>query len=147
MKARRIVLSEYSATPRIVLVDLTSDASVTAMYDPGDSLRGYASLTYPGNEGLPSLTINVINASGGSPLYMWTIIDPQSTDGPDITYKIYLHSYTIGSFWYWEDGNEELVRTVTITEDTTMNVYYTAPPKFQETRFSVILLFRFVVEA
>jgi DNA-binding beta-propeller fold protein YncE len=111
------------STSKVRTVSLTSDATLTATYDTGDTLRGFTSLTYTGAEERPDLTVNAVSLDGKT-LGMWAIIDPQSTDESGTTFKVYVHNYQDRIFDRWEDGSSGKVRTLTISEDTTITAHY-----------------------
>lgn len=69
-----------SSTNKSRMVNLTEDTDLVAVYDAGDSLRGYTSLTYTGTEEQPDLTVNALSLDGSRSLRMWTIIDPQPNE-------------------------------------------------------------------
>lgn len=102
----------------------TSDTTLTAVYDTGDALRGFTSLTYTGTAEQPDLTVNAVSLDGSRTLHMWTIIDPQSTDANGTTYKVYASNYKDRVFDHWEDGSTDRVRTLTTEEAITITVYY-----------------------
>ncbi len=106
------------------VLTLTSDTTLTAVFDTGDSIRGFTSLTHVGTEEQPSLTVNAVSIDGSDTLHMWTIIDPQSTDESGTTYIVYMHNYMDRVFDHWEDGSTDRIRTLTISEDTTITAYY-----------------------
>jgi hypothetical protein len=97
---------------------------ITATYDTGDSLRGFTSLTYTGTAEQPDLTVNAVTVHGNKTLHMWTVIDPQSTDPLTTTYKVYASNYKDLVFDHWNDGNADRIRTLTISENTTLTAYY-----------------------
>ena len=113
-----------SSTSKSRTVNLTEDANLVAVYDAGDSLRGYTSLTYTGTEEQPDLTVNALSLDGSKSLHMWTIIDPQSSDGSETAYAIYVSNYKDRVFDHWEDGSTDRTRTLTIDEATTITAYY-----------------------
>jgi hypothetical protein len=97
--------------------------TMTATYDLGDSLHDFTPLTYAGATGQAALTVNAISVDG-KVLHMWTVIDPQSTDSQEITYKVYASDYQEMIFDHWEDGSTDRVRTLTISEDAEITAYY-----------------------
>lgn len=106
-------------------VVLTGDTTLTAVYDTGDSLRGYSPLTYAGTEA--DLSVNATSA-GGEELNMWMVIDPQSTNASGTTYKVYAtDSYQSFVFDHWDDGSTDRIRTLTIREDTEIVAFYAGP--------------------
>lgn len=113
-----------SSTSKSRIVELTSNAELVAVYDAGDSVRGYASLTYTGLEEQHDLTVNATTLDGIRLLHMWTIIDPQSSDESGTTYKVYASNYKDRVFDHWEDGSTSRIRTLTIDEATTITAYY-----------------------
>lgn len=108
------------------IVNLTEvTTSLIATYDTGDSLRGFTSLTHTGTtEEQPDLTVNAVSLDGNQALHMWAVIDPQSSDEIGTTYKVYMHNYQDIIFDHWEDGSTDRVRTLTISEDTTITANY-----------------------
>ena len=119
---------EDGSTGRERIITLSADATVTAEYDPGDSLRGYTSLTFTGTQEQPDLTVGAVKMGGSQELHMWTIIDPQSTGASGTTYKVIVHSYKDRVFDHWEDGSTSRTRTLTIDENTTITAYYKVGP-------------------
>ena len=113
-----------ASTSKSRVIELTSDKEIVAIYDAGDSLRGYTSLTYAGTEGQPDLTVNATSLDGSKTLHMWTIIDPQSTDTSGTTYKLYASNYKDRVFDHWEDGSTSMTRILTIEEGTSITAYY-----------------------
>lgn len=108
-------------------VVLTNDTSLTAVYDTGDSLRGFAPLTHTGTQEQPDLTVNATSL-GGEALNMWMVIDPQSTNSSGTTYTVYATDrYQNRLFDHWDDGSPNRIRTLTISEDTQIVAYYTGP--------------------
>lgn len=110
--------------------NLVSDATLTAYYDTRSTLRGFTSLTHAGaapEEGQqPDLTVNAALTDGGGPLGMWVIIDAHlgGVSG-SATYTVYASDYPGLVFDHWEDdGSADMVRTLTIGEDTTLTAYY-----------------------
>lgn len=112
---------------RTRVINMASDMSLTAVYDTGDSLRGYTPMTYPGSEDRPALTVDAV-AADGSPLHMWTLIDPQFGDESGTTYKIYIHNYQDLIFQQWDDGDTNKTRTLNVTEDATITAHYGRNP-------------------
>jgi hypothetical protein len=112
------------STSKSRIVNLTSDTTLTAIYDTGDTLRGFTSLTYTGTDEMPDLTVNAVSLDGSKVLHMWTIIDPQSSDESGTTYKVYIHNYQDRIFDHWEDGGTDRIRMLTIEEATTITAYY-----------------------
>jgi hypothetical protein len=107
------------------MINLASDTTITATYDTGDSLRGFTSLTYAGTEEQPDLTVNAVSLDGNKTLHMWTVIDPQTTDAPITTYKVYASNYQNIVFDHWsDDGSADRIRTLTIGEPKTITAYY-----------------------
>lgn len=109
---------------KIRIITLASDTALAAVYDMGDSQRGYTSLTYTGAAEQPDLTVNAVSLDGNRTLHMWTIIDPQSSDSSETTYKIYASSYLDRVFDHWSDGNKDRIRTLTIDEDMVITAFY-----------------------
>lgn len=111
-------------------ITLSSDSNVNAIYDTGDSLRGFTPLTYNGTVEIPrgiysqDLTVNATTLDGSKVLHMWTIIDPQSTDAQNRTFKIYAGNYQNLIFDHWSDGSTDRVKSITIDGNTTMTAYY-----------------------
>ena len=104
----------------------SGNATITATYDPGDSLRGYTSLTYAGSEAQPDLTVNATRLGDNKELRIWTIIDPQESGNPtnSTTYKVIVHSFQDRIFDHWEDGSTSRTRTLEISADTTITAFY-----------------------
>jgi YVTN family beta-propeller protein len=115
---------EDGSASKMRTINLSSDTTLTATYDTGDTLRGFTSLTYTGTGQQPDLTVNATTLDGSKVLHMWTIIDPQSIDESGTTYKVYIHNYQDRIFDHWEDGSMDRVRTLTISEDTQITAYY-----------------------
>lgn len=114
-------------TSRSMVITLASDTTLKAIYDTGDSLRGFTSLTYTGTEEQPDLTVNAVSLDGSKALHMWTVIDPQSTDASGTMYKVYAtNGYQDLTFDHWDDGSTDRVRTLTVGEATTITAYYQA---------------------
>jgi hypothetical protein len=107
--------------PRTVMIRGDTTA-LTATYDLGDSLHDFTPLTHA-TAGQPDLTVNALSLDG-EVLYMWTTIDPQSTDSSGTTYKVYVHNYQGLIFDHWEDDSTDRIRTLTIEEATTITAYY-----------------------
>jgi Tol biopolymer transport system component len=110
-------------------------ATLTAVYDTGNSLRGFTPLTYAGataKQQQPSLTVNAVTMEGNKTLQMWTTIDPLSTTnssgggGGGAKYKVYAtNGYQNLTFDHWGDnGSTDRVRTLTIDKNTTITAYY-----------------------
>lgn len=57
-------------------VNLTANTTLTARYDTGDALRGFAPLTYTGTQEQPDLAVDTKTLDGEA-LHMYVIIDPQ----------------------------------------------------------------------
>ena len=95
---------------------------LTAVYDTGNSLRGFTPLTYK----MPELTVEARTLDGKTALHMYAIIDPQSSDmaAGTVTYKVYPGNFGNTTFDHWDDGSTQAVRTLTIHEDTTISAYY-----------------------
>jgi TolB protein len=108
------------------IVNLSADTNLTAVYDTGDSLRGFTLLTYTGTKEQPDLTVNALTTDGNKTLHMWTIIDPESTNASGTTYKVYAtNGYQNLIFDHWSDnGSTDRVRTLTIDKATTITAYY-----------------------
>lgn len=117
---------EDDGMTRARTLTMTSDITITASFDIGDSIRGFTSLTYTGTEEQPDLTVNAVTFDGSN-LRMWTIIDPQSSDESGTTYKVYASNYKNRVFDHWDDGSKSRIRTLTITEDTTITASYAGP--------------------
>jgi len=115
---------EDGSTSRTRTIDLTSDTTITAHYDPGDSLRGFTSLVYTGTEEQPDLTVDAVNFGSSQELHMWAIIDPQSTDDSGTTYKVIVHNYKDRVFDHWEDGSTNPVRVLAIQENKAITAFY-----------------------
>jgi hypothetical protein len=115
---------EDGSTSKMRTINLSSDTTLTATYDTGDTLRGFTSLTFTGTEQQPDLTVNATTLDGSKTLHMWTIIDPQSTDESGTTYKVYIHNYKDRIFDHWEDGSTDRMRMMTISEDAAITAYY-----------------------
>lgn len=115
---------EAASTARARTITLTSDTTLTASFDIGDSIRGFTSLTYTGTEEQPDLTLNALSNDGSKNLHMWAIIDPQSSDESGTSYKVYASNYKDRVFDHWEDGSTSRIRTLTIDEGTTITAYY-----------------------
>lgn len=110
-----------------VIDNLSSDLILSAIYNLGDSHRGFTPLTYTGIAGQPDLTIHSKTLEGNMTLHMWTAIDPKSTDASGkTTYDVYAASgYKDLIFDHWGDnGSTNRVRTLTIAEATTITAYY-----------------------
>lgn len=103
---------------------LSEDATITATYDTGDTLRGFTLLTYTGTADQPDLTVTAVSLDEGETLHMWTLIDPQSSDKSETTYKVYASNYETLIFDHWEDGSTDRVRTLTTEENMTITAYY-----------------------
>jgi hypothetical protein len=112
------------STDRARTINLTTNTTITATFDLGDSLRGFSSLVYGGTVQQPDLTVNAISLDGNTTLHMWTIIDPQSSEASRTTYKVYASNYKDRVFDHWEDGSTDRIRTLTIGEATTITAYY-----------------------
>ena len=98
----------------------TSLTTLTAVYDTGQSLRGFTPLTYVGTPQQPRLTVNAKSLDGTN-LDMWMIIDPQqATNASKATYKVYAtNGYQNLKFDHWgENGSTDRIRTITISEAT-----------------------------
>jgi WD40 repeat protein len=112
----------------------TTTMTLTAIYDTGDSMRGFTPLTFAGaGEGQPDLTVNaVLVFEGERQLQMWTVIDPQlapdASAGPAMTFKLYASDYQDKMFYQWSDGSKDRIRTLTIEEDTEIVAYYVTAP-------------------
>lgn len=103
-------------------VGLTANTTSTAVYDTGDSLRGFTPLAY--TEKQPNLTVNATTLGDSRTLHMWAIIDPQSTNSSGTTYKVYAGNYQDIVFDHWSDGSRDRIRTLTIGENTTITAFY-----------------------
>ena len=134
---------------RIVTLPENSSATLTAVYDTGNSVRGFTPLTttYSGGpakqeqQHQPALTVNaatIIEGNNTTMLHMWMIIDPQQstitttnssgTPPPTTTYKVYAtNGYQNLVFDHWSDnGSTDRFRTLRINEPTTITAYYRA---------------------
>lgn len=104
----------------------SGNTTLTAIYDTGNSLRGFTPLTYK----LPELTVHALTLDGKTLLHMYAIVDPQSSSISGgtitITYKVYPGNFNGQTFDHWEDGSTQAVRTVTIHQDTAITAYYRA---------------------
>jgi Tol biopolymer transport system component len=105
-------------------VRLTTNETITATFELGDSLRGFTSLAYTGTEEQPDLTVNATSIDGSKVLHMWTIIDPQTTNSSGTSYKVYASNYKDRLFDHWDDGSKDRIRTLTIGEATKITAYY-----------------------
>jgi Tol biopolymer transport system component len=107
-------------------ITLTStESTLTARYDTGDSLRGFTALTYTGTDQQPDLAVNAVTLDDKNTLHMWTVIDPQSSDASSATtYKVYASNYGSILFDHWENGSIDRIRTLAIAEATTVTAYY-----------------------
>jgi Tol biopolymer transport system component len=112
---------DNGSTERARALTLVSDSSLTAVYDVGDTLRGFTPLTYAGDGDRPELTVNAV--ASGNDLRMWTLIDPQPGES-EATYMVYVHNYLDLTFDRWEDGSTAKTRTLTVTEDTVITAHY-----------------------
>jgi hypothetical protein len=115
---------EDGSTNRERKITLSADATITARYDPGNSLRGYTGLTFTGTQEQPDLAVKAVKTGGNQELRIWTIIDPQTTDASGTTYKVFVHSYKDRVFDHWEDGSTSRIRILTIDENTAITAYY-----------------------
>ena len=115
---------EDGSTSRERTINLAADATVTANYDAGDSVRGFTGVTYTGTQEQPDLIVSAVKLGGSQELHMWTIIDPQSTSASGTTYKVIVHNYKDRVFDHWEDGSTSRARTLTIDENTAITAYY-----------------------
>jgi Tol biopolymer transport system component len=113
---------ESTSRARTVIPSSTQ-VTLTAVYDTGDALRGFTSLTYTGTAEQPDLAVNAVSLDGNQTLHMWVIIDPQSSES-GTTYKVYIHNYRDIVFEHWEDGSTDRVRTLSIEDATTITAYY-----------------------
>lgn len=111
-------------TRSVALAPANSTTAVIATYETGDSLRGFTPLAYTGILEQPDLTVSAVSIVGSEALHMWTIIDPQSTDASGALYKVYASNYQNLVFDHWDDGSTNRVRSLTISEDTTITAYY-----------------------
>jgi hypothetical protein len=68
------------STERTRMLNLTSDTTLTAVYEIGDALRGFTPLMYTGTEEQPDLTVNAMTLDNSKNLRIWTIIDPQPNE-------------------------------------------------------------------
>lgn len=119
---------------RTITLPTGSNASqITARYDAGNSIRGPAPLTYEGAGGQPSLTVQAMQ--GNETLNIWTIIEPQPQAGGNetsatanaTTFKVYAGNFRDHVFDRWGDdgdGGNDRVRTLTISENTTITAHY-----------------------
>jgi hypothetical protein len=85
------------STERARAFTFANGTTLTAYFDMGDSLRGFAPLTYTGTDEQPDLTVNATSLDGSRTLRMWTIIDPQPSKGPDIADSVGEPTITISS--------------------------------------------------
>jgi hypothetical protein len=115
---------EDGSTERTRTINFANGTTITAYFDTGDSVRGFAPMTYTGADEQPDLTVNATTLDGSRTLHMWTIIDPQSRDESGTTYKVYASNYKDRIFDHWEDGSTSRIRTLTIDEATTITAYY-----------------------
>lgn len=102
-----------------------SDVIMDALYVPEVYLvKGFTELTNTANEVAPDLTVRAVLPDDDQPLHMWAII--QLVDGPSDQqlYRVHMHNYQDLVFDHWEDGSTEMVRDITIEEDTTITAYY-----------------------
>ena len=113
------------SSSRTRTLGLSTDTALTAVYNTGDALRGFTSLTYTGTVEQPDMTINALSLDGSKTLHMWAIIDPQSSDESGTTYKVYAtNGYQNLTFDHWEDGSTDSIRTLALTENATIVAYY-----------------------
>lgn len=112
-------------TSRTCVINLSANTTLTAVYNTGNALRGFTSLTYSGSEEQPDLTVNAVTTEGSKALNMWAIIDPESSNSSGTTYRVYAtNGYQDKVFDHWEDGSTNRIRTLTIDEATTVTAYY-----------------------
>lgn len=120
---------ENNSTDRRRTVSLSADTTVTASYDTGSSVTDYAPLTYNDTAGKPDLTVNAVSLDGSKELSMWTIIKLENNIGKAAsnstsTYTVAASNYKDRAFDHWQDGSTDRVRTLAISEDTTITAYY-----------------------
>lgn len=115
-----------ASTSNIRTIDLTANTTLTAVYDTGNSLRGFTPLTFTDTSHHISLTVNALSLANNQTLHMSMIIDPQSTNATGTTYKVYAtDGYQNFRFDHWLDnGSTDRFRTITINENTTLTAYY-----------------------
>ena len=107
-----------------------SGTAIKATYDTGDSLKGFAPLTFTGTTEQPDLTVNALSMDGNNnTLHMWTVIDPQSSDASSpgaTTYRVYAtNGYQNYAFDHWgDDGSTDRFRTLAIDKATTLTAFY-----------------------
>lgn len=114
------------------IVNLSADTTtLIAVYDTGDSLRGFTPLTFTdSSQRHLSLTVNALSLTNNQTLHMSMIIDPQqqtsSSGTTTTTYKVYAtNRYQNFTFDHWQDtGSTDRFRRITMNENTTLTAYY-----------------------
>ena len=120
-------------TSNIRTIQLNASTTLNAVYNVGDSLRGFTPLTFAGpdhQQQQTSLTVNALSLANNQTLHMSMIIDPQqstnSSGTTTTTYKVYAtNGYQNLVFDHWSDnGSTDRIRTLIVAKDTTITAYY-----------------------
>jgi hypothetical protein len=112
---------------RIINVLPTGEnATITAVYDTGDALRGFTPLTYANEEEqIPDLTLQAVTVNGIEIEGLYAIIDRQQENASGTTYKAYVGDFQDKVFDHWEDTEStDRERTLTTEEDTIVTAVY-----------------------
>ena len=113
------------------------DITLTAFYIEFFSKSGFTPLTFTNTVEVPrtgtvrqgpDLTVNAVSLDGSKILHMWTIINAENIDGTTTTYTVAASNYKDRVFDHWEDGSTARIRSLTISEDTTITAYYMTEP-------------------
>ncbi len=103
----------------------SSDMNITANYLAEVFLvMGYTELTNNAIHDAPELTVRAALSDTSEPLSMWTIIQAIEGSQGQQTYRVHTHNYQDLVFDHWEDGSTNMVRDITIGDNTTITAYY-----------------------
>jgi plastocyanin len=109
-----------NSTRTLTIEGDTNSTVVTAQYDVGDSMMGTTPINF--TAGGPTLTVEAM--AGNETVNAWVVVDPGNSTETEATYTVYPGHHENHIFDSWDDGNTTRVRTLTITENTTITANY-----------------------
>jgi Tol biopolymer transport system component len=112
------------STSKSRVITLTSDTTLTAIYNSAGTVRGFTSLDV--SSGRHVLTVNAVSLDDGRTLHMWTVVTSfhSTYEGGPERHIVYMHNYKDIVFDHWEDGSTDSIRTLDLNGSKEITAYY-----------------------